>query len=519
MTKRILNVLGLVVGMAALSSVVACDNEEDAGSKHSAQDSVPERFREFAEVFEQERRALQIPGAAVAIVARGKLAFAHGFGTKGVNSAIPVSAHTLFRTASMGKVVTAIGAMSAVDDGLLQLDAPIRVSIPDLSLAGTEAERLTLRHLLSQQSGLSDFTAISGPTEDSGLAAFCSGPALAEHVTFINPPGLFWNYSNPNYYLAGRAIETSTGTSYREAIRRRVFEPLGMKRSFFLPSEVLADGDYTHGYGIPDIDTGNTDMQDIAPDAYDNAFVRPAGLGFSSVLDWAKLLQFLNSGNENVLSQSALHEVTRSQISTHTIYADVSATGLGLGDDYGLGIGVSAGFFMNRAAEPNLYYDVPVLGHGGDAPGFATTFAIIPSTGFGIVVLSNRDALRPVKAIRFALEHFADLPAPSAPPAGREPAPARFAKYAGTYRDVNGGELKITQAGDALTIATTLLDTMGLPYEPKLEPTSLDNFALWVTYQGERVPLELTFLSDPQGNFDWVRTRLAVAKRVEATEP
>ena len=111
-----------------------------------------------------------------------------------------------------------------------------------------------------------------------------------------------------------------------------------------------------------------------------------------------------------MLSDAAHTELTSPQVSTHTIYADLKSTALGLGDDYGFGLGVSQGFFMDHRAEPATYYNVPVLGHGGDIPGFAATFAVLPSTGFGIVVLSNRDALRPIESIRMALENFRGPP-------------------------------------------------------------------------------------------------------------
>lgn len=133
--------------------------------------------------------------------------------------------------------------MSAVDSGLLDLDAPIARAIPDLALSGEEARELTLRRLLSQQSGLRDFIELDGSPEDAALAEFVSGPGLSDDVAFINPPGAFWNYSNPNYYIAGRALEAAVGVPYRQAIEERVFAPLGMGRSFLRPGDVLADGD------------------------------------------------------------------------------------------------------------------------------------------------------------------------------------------------------------------------------------------------------------------------------------
>ena len=173
--------------------------------------------------------------------------------------------------------------------------------------------------------------------------------------------------------------------------------------------------------------------------------------------------------------------------------------------------------FLNAKPLRIQYYALPFLGHGGDIPGFASTFAVFPSTGFGIVVLSNRDALRPVGSIRLALESFGGLPEPSTPPPGREVDPSRFASYAGRFLSRDGVRVDILHDGTNLRIESDLLASLGLPYEPVLEPTSLDNFALWVEVGGARVPLEVTFLPGEHGQYEWFRSRVAVAQRSAPT--
>jgi CubicO group peptidase (beta-lactamase class C family) len=507
--------LTVCASIVALIPITGCSEDKD-----SDESGITDRFRPFAEALEAERQELGIPGIAVAILEHGELAFAHGFGTKGIFSEEPVDERTIFRNGSMGKVVTALGVMSAVDDGLLDLDAPIREVIPDLSLRAAESDELTLRLLLSQQTGLSDYLTLPGSSDDAGLAEFTSGPELAENVGFMNPPGLFWNYSNPNFVIAGRALEAATNTFYRNAIQDRVFGPLAMDRSFFIASDVIADDNYSNGYGARDVQ-GEGPMEDLGPDAYENTWARPAGVGFSNVLDWTHLMQFLIKGDPEVVSDASHDELVSAQVSTQSIYADLKTTALGLGDDYGFGVGVADGFFMDHRGEPETYYAMPYIGHGGDIAGFASTFVVFPSTGFGMVVLSNRDAARPVESMRLALESFGGLPAPSLPPPGRDVDLSRLPSYAGTYADTQGTRVEVSLEGGSLRVSSPLLDALGFPFDPVLEPTSLDNFALWVTLGGERFPLEVTFIADESDNSIWFRSRLAVAKRAapEAAVP
>src|SRR5688572_107165 len=107
-TRMTTNLSSVTVITAALLS--ACSSEPVAEGA-----AIPPRFQPFAERLELELEELEIPGAAVAILQGGELAFARGFGTKGRFSSEPVDAETIFRTGSMGKVVTAMGILSAVD--------------------------------------------------------------------------------------------------------------------------------------------------------------------------------------------------------------------------------------------------------------------------------------------------------------------------------------------------------------------------------------------------------------------
>lgn len=129
----------------------------------------------------------------MAIIEHGRVTFAHGFGTKGVNSSEPVRASTLFRVGSMTKALTATALLSLVDERQVSLDAKLVDVAPDVAIDGPELAQVTLRHLLSHQTGLADIGAVDGPRDDAALSSYLASDEFRAVEYFMNPPGLFFN--------------------------------------------------------------------------------------------------------------------------------------------------------------------------------------------------------------------------------------------------------------------------------------------------------------------------------------
>ncbi|HEX8793959.1 MAG TPA: serine hydrolase domain-containing protein [Polyangiaceae bacterium] len=469
------------------------DDAADAADAASLDPPIPAAFQAFAQAFDDERVQLGAPGAAVAILENGQLAFFHGFGLKGPSSTQPVDARTLFRIGSMTKSLTATALLGLVDDGKVGLDATLTSIVPNVGLpAGTDTSALTVRELLTHQSGLYDYLAVSGPTQDSALASVLESASFAADEYYMDPPGTFWNYANPNYYLAGLVLETAGGTLYRDAVKQRVLSPLGMTRTFFLPSEVDADGDFTNGKSTG-ADGG---AWDVAPDSYDNAWARPAGYAFTSVLDYAKFVQFLLAGDPAVLSDTQRTAMQSIQVNTDT-YGSVEGYGFALIVDQGFNVGTS-------------YYPTKLVSHGGDIPGYASDFYLVPATGFAMIAFANADGVHFQSSVALALQRFAGLPAPGTPPTGVAVDTSLFPLYAGSYDDPNNvGAVTVTANGGTLTISMPALDAANISYVPTLQPADRDNFVL--TIEGQA--LEVTFVPDATGTYAWLRTRVFVAQR------
>lgn len=140
-----------------------------------------------------------------------------------------ITPDTPMRVASITKSFTAAAVMTLVDEGRIALDEPLLTYVPDFRMADARAAAITVRHLLNQTSGLADYTV--------DIAATQRASDLAAYVVALRPgalaaaPGTRYAYCNVNYDLAARLVEVVDGRPFAEAMRARVFAPLGMKDS------------------------------------------------------------------------------------------------------------------------------------------------------------------------------------------------------------------------------------------------------------------------------------------------
>ena len=190
-----------------------------AAPAHAQQDSVDR----WVEGFLRER---QVPGLALAILEKGRIVQARGYGLANVEHGVPVKAETVFQSASVGKQFTAAVILLLAQDGRLALDA----SMTDyLHSAPPTWRGITVRHLLTHTSGIPDYEQDTtwldyrrDYTEDELLRIFARLPLLFR-------AGEEWSYSNTGYILLGMVIRAVTGEYWGDVLRKRVLEPLGMQ--------------------------------------------------------------------------------------------------------------------------------------------------------------------------------------------------------------------------------------------------------------------------------------------------
>lgn len=448
-------------------------------------------------------KTLKAPGVAVAVIEDGKVSFARGFGSKDPTMDVPVLPTTLFRTGSVNKMLTAAGLLRQVASGKVDLQKPVTEYVPAFHFAkdASWAPSILMQHLLTHTSGMLDYLVINAPAaqqNDAALETFMTG-GFGNVDYLMVPSGTFWNYSNPNFYMAGLVAEKTSGKPYRQLMKEDVFAPLGMDRTYFLASEVMADGDFAIGTTTyPGV------KSPVYPNTYDNPWARPAGYATSNVLDLAKFVAFLLDGNEKVLPKALSDEMQSAQVDTQEFLDLVH---------YGYGLGVADGIFLGSK---DAFYKMKVVQHDGDIPGFAASVTYVPSLRFGFISMANTDGAHFVNSLVTALLTLAKLPDKSPAP-DLSPDPAKYADYEGTYQDdFNAGPIIVTKKGDSLTVSMPTVDQAGIPYDPTLTPlVGSNNFLLNI--QGTQLPV--TFIDDANGISRYFRTRVFVGIRPAAPPP
>jgi CubicO group peptidase (beta-lactamase class C family) len=176
----------------------------------------------------------QMPGAAFLLSRNGET-YAKGFGRQTFEKAArAIDTDTIYDAASLTKVVvTATAVQLLIEDGKLDMEAPLNRYLPEC--AGPAREAITLRHLLTHtaglKSGLPARPAWRG--KDAALNLACS--EVPTHA-----PGSFFRYSDINFILLGHVIERVSGEPLDRFAHTRIFAPLGMTRTGYLPLQRFA---------------------------------------------------------------------------------------------------------------------------------------------------------------------------------------------------------------------------------------------------------------------------------------
>jgi CubicO group peptidase (beta-lactamase class C family) len=173
--------------------------------------------------------ARHAPGATFGVSLDGKEVWVEGFGLADVENGVPATPETVYRTASIGKSMTATGAMKLVEEGKLELDVPIQKYAPRFP---QKPWPITTRDLISMTSGIRHYEV--GPREAAELFNtkhydnVCDALEVFENDPLKQKPGFDFLYTTWGYVTLGCVMQGASGEDFRSLIRKLVFDPAGM---------------------------------------------------------------------------------------------------------------------------------------------------------------------------------------------------------------------------------------------------------------------------------------------------
>ena len=250
-----------------------------------AQGLSPERLA-VDRFIESQMDRHRIPGVALVVVEDGRVTYATGYGTAGGGR--PMTAGTPMSIGSITKSFTAVAILQLVEEGRIDLDAPVRTYLPWFRVADDAAsDSITVRHLLQHRSGLSEFGYNRVHPPDTTLE---QGVRDLRDARLTAPVGTTYQYFSPNYQALALIIETVTGQTYGAYVAEHIFAPLRMTRSYASQVEAQAAGmaqGHSKLFGYP-----------LARDHPFRQYVLGAGYLVSTARDLSHLLVAL--GNDGV---------------------------------------------------------------------------------------------------------------------------------------------------------------------------------------------------------------------------
>ena len=335
-----------------------------------------------------------IAGAVTCVGSKEGVAHLEAVGLQKIETKQPMPKDALFRIASMTKPITAIGIMILQEEGKLSVDDPVEKHLPEFRgqriVASREGESVTLkkpsrlitiRDLLTHTSGLpGGFPPGLADLYQTRNRTLAEAVLVSSQQPLDFEPGSKWSYCNAGIDTLGRIIEVTSGQSFEEFLKVRIFQPLGMNDTACFPSEQQT----TRIAGLYDSKDGELIVANrpIVGPATGAKHPIPAGGLYSTAADLAKLYQaMLNAGrfgSTKIISPESVLTMTKVQT------GDLPC---------GFVPGMSFGFGWAVVKEPQgvtAMVSPGTFGHGG---AFGTQAWIDPKQDLFVILLIQRVGL------------------------------------------------------------------------------------------------------------------------------
>jgi len=173
-----------------------------------------------------------IPGLSIGLVKNDSIIYAKGYGIRNIENDNLVTENTIFHTASISKLFTAIAIMQLAEEGQLALDDRLSDMMPELSYSDSKVENITLKQMLNHTSGIPDvnnYNWSNNNQADSSLKDYI----LGLNLKLESPPSTEFLYSNLAYDILGYVIEKTSSSTFEDYVKKNILNPSGMSNSDF----------------------------------------------------------------------------------------------------------------------------------------------------------------------------------------------------------------------------------------------------------------------------------------------
>lgn len=329
----------------------------------------PAALRGFDAAIDQFAASNHSPSGIVAVAQRGSILRSRAWGDDGYDVTTP------FRIASCTKSFTALALLILRRQGRIGLDDPVVDHLPELVVeAPADWPTLRIRHLLSMSAGLATDNPWGDRQESrsrENLSAWLSGG-----LRLVFAPGSSYEYSNLGYAFLGEVITRLSGQDYRQFVRERIIDPVGLQDTRFAASEL---GPVAQGYhrepALPGQPGGWTGQAPTGPGAFS-----PIGGLYSSVRDltaWAQL--YLSRAVPAGVGFTAADLLEAQQPLNHNFTGPAEAPLRGhVSQAYGYGLVIET--YTDHGT---------VVGHSGGYPGFTSYMCWHTESGYTVVASAN----------------------------------------------------------------------------------------------------------------------------------
>lgn len=391
----------------------------------SAQTMPPTELVSKVDAFVTERMALgKLPGLSLVVVKDGRVLYSKGYGFANIEEKIFMTDSTPMAVASNAKGMTALAIMQLVEQGKVDLDAPVTTYLPWFKVDDSLSNTMTVRQLLTHTAGLPTSAIYDGNRDPDALEQRVRDLAK---VKLNRVPGTGYEYANDGYAVAGLIVQTVSGMPFEDYMTQHIFAPLAMQDSTFDPARAQQHG-LAQGY------LKQRAVLSPVPLTLSRGQA-PAGLLLSSAKDIANYFIMLLGGEQfdtnPIVARNSIEELWKPQVQ------------IDAGVHYGLGWEVIS------------VDGLEIINHTGNLTASSSDFILVPSQHLGVGVMANLSSRHTIEIARGILALLqGGTPAPSSVPPEREPStfkpdPKVWAEYVGSYESA-GGSIEIFAEGDKL---------------------------------------------------------------------